>query len=110
MKQERLTQSMIHLFLRTFYIAIELSNEKWKLGFTTFWAGPGGLRDLDARDSGRLGQGDPYGQRAVWPAGECAGCAAVTRLGGTALAARYLQTQGGANLVVDSAQHRSQPT
>jgi len=42
--------------------------------------------------------------------GECRRCSAVTEAAGWLLAARYLQTQGVANLVVDSASIEVKPS
>ena len=85
------------------YMAIELSNEKWKLGFTIGFGQAPRLRDLEARDLAglvkeirmakeRFGLPETAPVRSCYEAGR----------DGFWLD-RYLQTQGVANLVVDSA-------
>jgi len=90
-------------FSQHLYMAIELSNEKWKFWVhDRVWAGPR-LRDLDARDLAglvkeirmakeRFGLPESAPVRSCYEAGR----------DGFWLH-RYLQTQGVNNLIVDSA-------
>jgi transposase len=85
------------------YMAIELSNEKWKLGFTIGFGQPPRLRDLDARDLAGLVKKihlakERFGLPVTAPVRSCY----EAGRDGFWLH-RYLQTQGVANLVVDSA-------
>ena len=90
-------------FGQNLYMAIELSNEKWKLGFTVGFGQAPRLREVDARDlSGlmkeirlakeRFGLGEATGVQSCYEAGR----------DGFWLH-RYLLSQEVANLIVDSA-------
>jgi transposase len=90
-------------FSQHLYMAIELSNEKWKFGFTIGFGQAPRLRDLDARDLAglvkeirmakeRFGLPESAPVRSCYEAGR----------DGFWLH-RYLQTQGVNNLIVDSA-------
>lgn len=50
MKPETTRRSNDTPFTQNLYMAIELSNEKWKLGFTIGFGQPPRLREVDARD------------------------------------------------------------
>ena len=85
------------------YIAIELSNEKWKLGFTIGFGQAPRLRDLDARDlAGLVKEIHMAKERFGLPgSAPVLSCYEAGRDG--FWLHRYLQTLGVANLVVDSA-------
>src|ERR1035437_2899703 len=84
-------------------MAIELSNEKWKLGFTIGFGQAPRLRDLDARDlAGLVKEIRMAKERFGLP--ESAPVFSCYEAGRDGFwLHRYLQTQGVANLVVDSA-------
>jgi transposase len=85
------------------YMAIELSNEKWKLGFSIGFGQAPRLRDLDARDlAGLVKEIHMAKERFGLP--ESAPVLSCYEAGRDGFwLHRYLQTQGVANLVVDSA-------
>jgi len=85
------------------YMAIELSNEKWKLGFSIGFGQAPRLRDLDARDlAGLVKEIHMAKERFGLP--ESAPVLSCYEAGRDGFwLHHYLQTQGVANLVVDSA-------
>jgi transposase len=90
-------------FSQNLYMAIELSNEKWKLGFTIGFGQAPRERNLEARDLTALAQEirmakERFGLPKSAPV---LSCYEAGRDG--FWLQRYLQTRGVANLVVDSA-------
>ena len=85
------------------YMAIELSNEKWKLGFTIGFGQAPRERDLEARDlAGLVKEIHMAKERFDLPkSAPVLSCYEAGRDG--FWLHHYLQTQGVANLVVDSA-------
>ena len=90
-------------FSQNLYMAIELSNEKWKLGFTIGFGQAPRERDLEARDlAGLVKEIHMAKERFSLP--ESAPVRSCYEAGRDGFwLHRYLQTQGVANLVVDSA-------
>ncbi len=90
-------------FSQNLYIAIELSNEKWKLGFSVGFGQKPRLRNLDARDQAGLVEEirlakERFGLPESTPVYSCY----EAGRDGFWLH-RFLQSQGVTNLVVDSA-------
>jgi transposase len=90
-------------FSQNLYMAIELSNEKWKLGFTIGFGQPPRLREVDARDLGGLGKEIRLakGRFGLGEAARVLSCYEAGRDG--FWLHRYLLSQGVTNLIVDSA-------
>jgi transposase len=103
MKPETTRRSNDTPFGQNLYMAIELSNEKWKLGFTIGFGQPPRLREVDARDlTGlvkeiRLGK-ERFGLREE---AKVMSCYEAGRDG--FWLHRYLLSVGVTNLIVDSA-------
>jgi transposase len=103
MKPETTRRSNDTPFGQNLYMAIELSNEKWKLGFTIGFGQPPRLREVDARDlTGlvkeiRLGK-ERFGLREE---AKVMSCYEAGRDG--FWLHRYLLSVGVNNLIVDSA-------
>ena len=103
MKPETTRKSNDTPFDQNLYMAIELSNEKWKLGFTIGFGQPPRLREVDARDLAGL-------VKEIRLAKERFGLGKETLVLSCYEAGRdgfwlhrYLFSQGVNNLIVDSA-------
>ena len=103
MKPEKTRKTNNTPFSQNLCIAIELSNEKWKLGFSIGFGQPPRLRDLAARDlSGLVKEICLAKERFdLLDSTPVFSCYEAGRDG--FWLHRYLQSQGVTNLVVDSA-------
>jgi len=93
---------MIHQLYRNLYMAIELSNEKWKFGFTIGFGQSPRVRDVAARDLTALAKeiGMAKERFGLPESAPVVSCYEAGRDG--FWLDRYLQKMGVTNLVVDS--------
>jgi transposase len=103
MEPETTRRSNDTLFTQNLYMAIELSEKNWKLGFTIGFGQAPRLRDVEARDLAALAS-EIHLAKERFGFSENAPVLSCYEAGRDGFwLDRYLQTQGVANLVVDSA-------